>query len=144
MNKSKIKIMLIRYFDFQGVIHKELVSQGLTVNQHFYREVLERLRKRVMCVRLNILNTWVLHHALPHGYFNYSIFGFQKYSCGLSTSFFARLEFLWLFLFPWLKIHLKEWHFETLENIQISVTNQLKTIPVSEFQNCYEQLKHRL
>ncbi|VVC25895.1 Hypothetical protein CINCED_3A017953 [Cinara cedri] len=35
-------------------------------------------------------------------------------------------------------------HFGTLENIQSSVTDELKAIPVTEFQNCYKQWKHRL
>ncbi|GFU63198.1 putative transposase [Trichonephila clavipes] len=50
------------FFDSQGIVYKEFVPQGQTVNQHFYREVLERLRKRVMRVRQNIKNSWVLHH----------------------------------------------------------------------------------
>ena len=33
--------------DSQGIAHKEFVPPGQTVNQTFYREVLERLRKRV-------------------------------------------------------------------------------------------------
>lgn len=63
MAKSKIKCMLICFFDIHGIVHKEFVPQGRqTVNQYFYREVLERLRKRVIHVRPNIKNKWVLHH----------------------------------------------------------------------------------
>jgi len=50
MSKSKIKSMLIYFFDSQGIVHKEFVPPGQIVNQTFYREVLERLRKRVACV----------------------------------------------------------------------------------------------
>jgi hypothetical protein len=42
------------------------------------------------------------------------------------------------FLFPRLKIHLKE-HFRTLKNIKIYVADELKSIIVTKFQNCYEQ-----
>ena len=35
---------------------------GQTVNQTFYCEVLERLRKRVARVRPGIARTWMLHH----------------------------------------------------------------------------------
>ena len=35
------------FLSSQGIIHKEFVPTGQTVNQTFYREVLERLRKRV-------------------------------------------------------------------------------------------------
>ena len=46
MRKSKIKSMLI-FFDSRGIVHKEFVPPGKTFNQTFYREFLERLRKRV-------------------------------------------------------------------------------------------------
>jgi len=62
MSKSKIKTMPICFFDSQGIVHNNFVSQDQTVNQHFYKEVLERLRKRVIRVRPNIKNTWMLHH----------------------------------------------------------------------------------
>jgi len=62
MSKSKIKSMLICFFDSQGIVHKEFVPPGQTVNQTFYREVLERLRKRVARVRPGIAHTWMQHH----------------------------------------------------------------------------------
>ena len=62
MSKSKIKIILICFFDSQGVVHKEFVPQGQTFNKQYYREVLERLIKRVLRVRPEIADTWMLHH----------------------------------------------------------------------------------
>ena len=44
-----------------------------------------------------------------------------------------------LFLFPKLKFHLKGRHFGTVENIENAVTDQLKAIPVSDYQRCYEE-----
>ncbi|GFX73123.1 uncharacterized protein TNCV_4502021 [Trichonephila clavipes] len=49
-----------------------------------------------------------------------------------------------IFLFPKLKNHLKGHHFGTLENIQTAVTDQLKSIPISAFHQCYEEKKKRL
>jgi len=49
--------MLICFFDSQGVVHKEFVPQGQTVNKQYYREVLERLRKWVHRVRPEIGDT---------------------------------------------------------------------------------------
>jgi len=54
--------MLICFFDSQGIVHTEFVPQGQTVNQFYYREILERLRKRVVRVRPTIANNWLLHH----------------------------------------------------------------------------------
>ena len=48
------------------------------------------------------------------------------------------------FLFLRLKNHLKGHHFVTLDNIQKSVTDELKGIPAEAFQHCYEQWKQRL
>ena len=57
MSKSKIKAILICFFDRLGVVHKEFMPQGQTVNKQYYREVLERLRKRVHRVRPEIADT---------------------------------------------------------------------------------------
>jgi len=62
MTKSKIKLMLICFLDSQGIVHREFVPPGQTVNQTFYWEVLERLRKMVTRVRSGIARTWMLHH----------------------------------------------------------------------------------
>ena len=61
-SKSKIKSMLICFFESQGIVHKESVPPGQTVHQTFYREVLERLRKRVARMRPGIACTWIPHH----------------------------------------------------------------------------------
>ena len=54
--------MLICYFDSQGIFHTEFVPQEQAVNQFYYHEILERLRKRVVRVRPIIANNWMLHH----------------------------------------------------------------------------------
>jgi hypothetical protein len=43
-------------------VHKEFVPPGQKVNQVFYKDVLEQLRKRVQWVRTDIADDWVLHH----------------------------------------------------------------------------------
>jgi len=48
------------------------------------------------------------------------------------------------FLFPKLKFYLKERHFVTVENIEKAVTDQLRAIPVSDYQRCYEEWEQRL
>ena len=45
MLKSKIKVMLIAFFDQKGLVHHEFVSKGETVNQYFYQQVLIRLHE---------------------------------------------------------------------------------------------------
>ena len=50
--------MLICFFDSQGVVHKEFVPQGQTVNKQYYREVLERLRKRFIVSGQRMRTLW--------------------------------------------------------------------------------------
>jgi len=42
--KSNLKSMIITFFDIKGIVHKEFVPTGQTVNSGFYCEVLRRLR----------------------------------------------------------------------------------------------------
>jgi len=68
--KSKFKAMMIVFFDIWGIVHMDWVSEGQTVNQVYYKEVLTNLRERVRRRRLEIWknNSWVLHqdNALAH------------------------------------------------------------------------------
>jgi len=147
MSKSKIKSMLICFFGSQGIMHKEFMPSGQTVNRRFCWEVLERLRKRVAPVRPVIARTRMLHHDnVPcHTAVFINKFLAEKtvpvvpqppYSPDLSPCDFV--------LFPLFKNHLKGRHFGTLDNIQKSVTDVLKGIPAEAFQHCYEQWKQRL
>ena len=146
MSKFKIKSMLICFFDSQGIVHKEFVPPGQTVNQTFYREVLERFRERVARVRTGIARTWMLYHdnAPCHttdsineflAEKNIPVFPQPPYSPDLSPCE--------LFLFPRLKNYLKRHHFVTLGNIQKSETEELESIPAEAFDHCYEQWKQR-
>jgi len=47
MQKSKLKTMLVYFFDQERIIHREFVPPGMTVNADFYCDVLRRLRENV-------------------------------------------------------------------------------------------------
>ena len=139
--------MLICFFDSGGIVHTEFVPQGHTVNQFYYREILERLRKRVIRVRQSIADNWMLHHDNAPCHTVISVIEFlakkgitvvpqPPYSPELSPCDF--------FLFPKLKFHLKGRHFGTVENIEKAVTDQLKAVPFSDYQRCYEEWEQRL
>ena len=42
-----MKTMLVIFFDWQGVIHKEFVLEGETINAVYYKGVMERLLNRI-------------------------------------------------------------------------------------------------
>ena len=120
---------------------------GQTINQTFYREVLERLTKRAARVRPGIARTWMLHHDNTPCHMEVSINEFlaeKNIPVVPQPSYSPNLSLCDFFLFPWLKNHLKERHFGTLDNIQKSITDELKGIPAETFQHCYEQWKQCL
>jgi hypothetical protein len=60
--------MLIIFFDSQGVVHKEFVPDGKTVNAEFYKGVMDRLLKtiqRVRPARFCTRDFFLLHDNVP-------------------------------------------------------------------------------
>ena len=135
------EIHAILFFNSQGVVHKDLVPQGQTVNQQYYCEVLEWLRKRVHSFQPEFVHFWMLHHDNTPCHTTISVNEFftkrgflvvpqSPYSPDLSQCDF--------FLFPKLKFHLQGCHFGTVDNIQKVVTDQLRALPHEDFQYCRE------
>jgi len=52
-----VKTMLIVFFDSQGIVHKEFVQEGCTVNAEYYKGVLDRLISRIRRVRPALYRT---------------------------------------------------------------------------------------
>ena len=66
-------------------------------------------------------------------------FDLKRHSCGSPVPLFTWPQPCDFFLFPKLKNVLKGRHSRTLENIQNSVKDMLKTIPAEDFQRCYQK-----
>ena len=146
MSRSRVKTMTIVFFDSRGIVHKEFVPPGKAVNHAFYKDILERLRKRVQRVQMDIADDWVLQHDNAPAHVALSIREFlakknipllphPPYSPDLAPCDF--------YLFPKMKSKLKGHHFGTMENIQKIVTDELKTLTENDFQYCYGQWKKR-
>ena len=63
-SKSKVKAVLIVFFDIQGIVHFKFLPQGQAVNQIVYKEILWHLIRSV-CDKSQSLweaHAWVLHH----------------------------------------------------------------------------------
>jgi hypothetical protein len=52
--------VVVIFSDSRGVVHKEFVPPGITVNEKYYLEILDRLRKRVMQVRMENADDWII------------------------------------------------------------------------------------
>ena len=68
--RSKKKVMLLPFFDSEGIVHNEYAPDGQTINKEFYLEVLRRLCASVRRKWWEKWQDgdWILHHDTyrPH------------------------------------------------------------------------------
>jgi hypothetical protein len=145
MEKSHVKTMFIDFFDAQGVIHREFVPEGQTVNGHFYLGVIERLLKRIRHVRPEFHNSkewFFLHDSVPADTTGVvAHFLARKQVTVLHHPFYSPyLAPVDLFLFPKLKSQLKGKRFQDISTIQANVTEQIRSIPKDLFKNSFQSL----
>lgn len=146
--RSATKSMMIVFFDIKGIVHREFLPKGQTVNAEFYCTVLKRLREDIRRKRPSLWRdgNWVLHHdnAPAHNAFHTREFLSQTgttvaphppYSPDLAPCDF--------FLFPKLKMRLKGRRFNTVEEIQCESQMLLNTIHESDFHSAFQALQNR-
>jgi hypothetical protein len=66
--RSRIKTMLTIFFDSQGGMDKEFVSEGKTVNAEFCKGLMDRPLKRIQRVRPSLFcsrDSFLLHDNAP-------------------------------------------------------------------------------
>ena len=107
------------FFDQDGIVHREFVTPGMTVNADFYFDVLRRLRENVRRKRPQKwqIQNLIIHHdnAPAHRSFkvsqflaknNMTVIPHPPYSPDLAPCDF--------FLFPKLKLQMKGRRFDTI------------------------------
>jgi hypothetical protein len=105
MFRSNVKSMLICFFDTEGIMRKEFVPPGQTVNGNFYCDVLRRLRENVWRKRpvkwCN--NSWALHHDNAPAHTSLLVLQFFTSTKRKSPppSLLTRLRPLWFFSYFW-------------------------------------------
>jgi hypothetical protein len=63
MSRSQVKTMLVCFFDHKGIVHYKFITQGQTINQQHYLELLTKLRECVRRKRPGLWpDKWILHH----------------------------------------------------------------------------------
>jgi len=131
------------FFNANGIVHKEFVPPGQTVNQQFYLEVLKRLRDSVREKRPEMWSSgdWFLHHdnatahtALSEQQFlaknNMTVIPHPPYSPDLAPCDF--------FLFPHMKCQMKGKCFADVSEVEKKMLEVLN-ISTEEFQKCFQQ-----
>jgi len=122
MSLSKIKVMLVAFFDGKGIVHHEFVPRGQMVNKQLYLDIFARLMDAVLRKRNELWEnqTWMLHHdnapahtsLLIRSYLakhQTSVVPHPPYSPDLAPADF--------FLFHKLKTSVKGRRFQTIEEI---------------------------
>jgi len=107
---SRIKTMLIFFFDSQVVLHKEFVREEKTVNAKLFKRVMDRLLKTIQRVLLAVFCTrfFLLHDNAPA---HETASDFQFFTQKITTLYHPPhcpdLSLPDHFLFPKLKMKLK-------------------------------------
>ena len=135
------------FFDWQEVIHKEFVPEGVTVNAVYYIAVIERLLNRIRRVRPGMCESgdwFLLHDNAPFHETIVKQFLVQRkvtvldhhpYSPDLASANY--------FLFPKVKSHLKGRLFDSISDIQTAMTNTLNTTAKDSFNKGIQKLYDR-
>ena len=147
-SKSKFKAMLIVFFDIKGVILEEWVPEGTTVNQHYYKEVLIKLREKVRRKRPQLWeNGFILHqdNAPAHTALSVKQFLTDKHITTLEhppySPDLAPCDF---YLFPKVKSVLKGTRFGSVDDVKKKTADVLKQLTEVDFLHAFDQWKTRL
>jgi len=133
----------------QGIVHTEFVQEGCTVNAEYYKGVLDHLISRIRRVRPALHRTrgdfFLLHDNAPaHSAAKIRQFLTQKQVATLNhPPYSPDLSPPDYFLFPKAKLQLKDARFDTIEEIQKAVTDQLNKISAEDFSNAMKKLGTR-
>jgi len=148
LQKSKVKNMLVCFYNSKEIIHHEFVPGGQTLTGSFYLSVLERLWKRICHVQpeYSAPGSWFLLHenAPVHRAVAVQEFLVRKQVCVFHQSSYSPDLYLCdYFLFPKLKLPLKGRLFEEVQDIQAAVTSSLWSIPQEDVQRSFQSLLDR-
>ena len=147
VSKSKFNAMLIVFFDINGIVMTEWVSEGQTVKQTYYLSVLVTLRERVRKKRPELWknNSWILHQDNAHNALSVKRYLADKRTPVLQhapySPDFAPCDF---FLFPKIKAVLTGTRFESMEAVKQKTADLLKALTKGDFQHCFDQWKKRM
>ena len=146
--KSKLKTMLICFFDQEGIVHREFVPPGMTVNADFYCDVLRRLRENVRCKRPQKWQNQnlIIHHdnAPAHRSFKVSKFlAKNNMTVVLHPPYSLDLAPCDFFRFPKLKLRMKGRRFDTIEGFKRNRNGYLTQFQKRDFQGCFQARQKR-
>ncbi|UYV69539.1 hypothetical protein LAZ67_6003926 [Cordylochernes scorpioides] len=144
--KSKVKTLLVTFFDINGLVHHEFIPFGRTINQEVYLGIMRRLRGAVRLKRPERWknNDWILHvdNARPHT--AHVVLQFLSKNSTIQIPhppYSPDLAPNDLFLYPKLKMKLKGRKFDNVDMIQAESKATLRNLSKSDFISCFDNWK---
>ncbi|UYV63689.1 hypothetical protein LAZ67_2005309 [Cordylochernes scorpioides] len=146
--KSKVKTLLVNFFDINGLVHHEFIPFGRTINQEVYLGIMRRLREAGRLKRPERWqnNDWILHVDNARSHTAHVVLQFlakhstihiphPPYSPDLAPNDF--------FLYSILKMKLKGRKFDNVDMIQAESKATLRNLSKSDFISCFDNWKKR-
>nr|APL98289.1 putative DD34D transposase [Bactrocera tryoni] len=148
LQKSKIKTMLICFYDSEGIVHREFVPPGQTINAVFYLGVMKRLLSRIRRARPQYreAGSWRLLHDNAPCHRSTLVTDFLTKNSILTINHspyspdLAPCDF---YLFGKLHLPMKGHWFQDISAIQKATTDILKSIPKNDLKHSFEMLIDR-
>ena len=149
ISKSKIKVILVAFFNQKGMVNHEFVPEEKTANKNFHHQVLICLHNRVRRSRRELWShkSRLLYHdnAPAHKTISVRQLLVKKQITALDhPPYFPDLAPCDFWLFPMLKAVMKGTHFLSLEEITASVTRKLKRLKEEGFTKCFCGWQNRM
>ncbi|XP_046813878.1 histone-lysine N-methyltransferase SETMAR-like [Vespa crabro] len=144
---SNIKVLLLVFFDYEGIVHYEFAPPYQMIDKEYYQKVLDRLYTAVRLKRSQLwsIGNWVIHHDVTVRTCNiirefltkHAIIELQQppYSPDISPCDY--------WLFPRLNKALKGSQFNNVKELEENVTKQLMLIPKVEFEESLKNWEKR-
>ncbi|UYV62436.1 hypothetical protein LAZ67_2000571 [Cordylochernes scorpioides] len=131
----KVKVMLMVFFDYQGIVHHEFQQQGSTITADSYLGVLRRLREAIRQKRPELWRSksWILHHDNTPAHTALKISKFlQDHSTSVlpQPPYSPDLASCDFFLFG----SLMGRKFQSIEEIKVESKKAMKAIPKTNYQ----------
>jgi len=142
-SRSNIKVVMIVFFDRDGIVRAEFVPRNTTVNSEYYKGLLERLRNNVHRKRPEKWATgFILCHDNAPCHTSLLVWQFlshKNFAVSPHPPYLPDLAPCNFWLFPNVKMTMKGKRFELIQDIKAATTMQLKTLTKEDFQNCFRK-----
>ncbi|UYV66810.1 hypothetical protein LAZ67_4002933 [Cordylochernes scorpioides] len=148
LDKSKGKVMLVVFFEYQELFYYEIIKEGVTINKQADKEILVRLRDLIRRKRNQLFKSkhWKLLHdnapahraIIVQDYLakhSVSILPHPPYSPDIAPCDF--------FFFPNLKVTLKERRFSSSSEVIENATVELNKLRKIDFELAFQQIFSR-